>query len=178
MTEQKASLKDIINKYVSIIDIANEHGLKLEPACSGNFDYRCKCPSVDHNGGSEKTPSLYLSSSQNKYYCFGCTSSGGPLNLYMICADTDFQTAIEVLSVDIQVEHADKIERKVSNIDVLSSISVELRKAMKNHPSDLKWMSFFMKQVDDKIDLIDIYDVPSAIKLREKVIAALQKRFN
>ena len=49
---------------------------------------------------------------------------------------------------------------------------------MKNHPSDLKWMSFFMKQVDDKIDLIDIYDVPSAIKLREKVIAALQKRFN
>jgi hypothetical protein len=71
MKERYVSKQDI-TKSIKILDVAGEFGIKMEPASSGNFDYKCTCPSLEHKNGHERTSSCYIDSRNNNFHCFGC----------------------------------------------------------------------------------------------------------
>ena len=58
--------KEDILDGVLIIDVAKMFKINLEGISSGNFTFRCKCPSDDHKSGRERTSSLYIDSVNNK----------------------------------------------------------------------------------------------------------------
>lgn len=54
--------------------------------------YKALCPF--HN---EKTPSFYLFTDSNRYYCFGCNEGGNVINLTMALFGIDFINAVKML---------------------------------------------------------------------------------
>ena len=54
--------------------------------------YKSLCPF--HN---EKTPSFYLFTDSNRYYCFGCNEGGNVINLTMALFGIDFVNAVKML---------------------------------------------------------------------------------
>lgn len=79
-----------IKERISLLDVADEFGLKLRKA---GRSYKGLCPF--HN---EKTPSFYIHPKKNIFKCFGCGVSGDPINLYALLNGINNGQAIYQLS--------------------------------------------------------------------------------
>lgn len=80
---------DKIKEHLSIIDVISTY-LSLEP--SGK-NFKARCPF--HN---EKTPSFFISSDRNSYYCFGCGAKGDIFSFVEKFEGTDFRGALKLLA--------------------------------------------------------------------------------
>jgi hypothetical protein len=171
--------KDDVTRCISITDIASEFGIPLEEAYSGNFNKKCTCPSKDHKGGSERTGSLYIDTMGNNFYCFGCNTGNNVIDFYMMCADLDFTDALKELKSRIDPSKATGTYRLPvqSNLGEKLQISALLRKTMRQHPEDLKWISQFMEKVDRYIFDIPQSDMEQAKKLHKTIKQQLKKRY-
>ena len=76
--------KSDIVSAVSIESVAELLKISLEPISTGNFTARCRCPGINHKHGSERTPSLYLDTVKNNYFCYGCSSSHNQIDFYIL----------------------------------------------------------------------------------------------
>jgi DNA primase len=171
--------QDVLNN-ISIIKIADEFGIKLSPAFSGNFDLRCRCPSQEHKSGNERTESLYIDSQENNFYCFGCSSGSSVIDFYMSCADLDFKSAMADLRkrVDPKKAKGGRFVQKNNNFSILLDISSMFRETMLSNPRDLKWISTIMKRSDDYIVDIDSSDIKKAKQLKDKINSVLKDRYS
>ncbi len=80
---------DKIKERLSIVDVISSY-ITLEP--SGK-NYKAKCPF--HN---EKTPSFFISTDRNTYYCFGCGEKGDIFSFVEKFEGTDFIGALKLLA--------------------------------------------------------------------------------
>lgn len=173
--------KQDISASIKIIDIAEEFALSLEPVSSGNFDYRCKCPSPEHKSGNERTGSLYIDNVNNNYYCFGCNSNRSVIDFYMLCTGMQFSDAMR----DLQSRAASSgvkqgkvaIDIRVNNTKILLQTSMMLRQCMLQHPSDLKWINNVMMAIDKKYESLKSDDIDLAKKIHLSVKKAIAKRY-
>lgn len=78
-----------IKERLSIVDVISSY-LTLVPA---GKNYKAKCPF--HN---EKTPSFFISSERNSYYCFGCGAKGDIFSFVENFEGTDFLGALKLLA--------------------------------------------------------------------------------
>lgn len=173
-----ASKQDII-KTVSIVKLAEEAGLALEDCVSGNFDLRCKCPAKDHKGGNERTASLYIDSSNNNFYCYGCGASSNVLDFFMLVNNIDFGDAFRELR-DRAIPSGDKTVfiGKASNFVVLMEISSLFRTQMLQNSEDLKWINGIMKKTDEHLEGIDSTDVAKTRILLSSLKKTFKKRYS
>lgn len=169
--------KNHIFSSVNIADIANEFNIRLEPAASGNFNYRCKCPSSDHKHGLERTSSCYIDSINNNFYCFGCSANYNVIDFYMLCSDSNFKDAFNILSKRVDVSKITKSDRfiaKKNNYKILIEISSVIREAMCNI-GNAKSIDSFMKKVDCYIEDIPSDDLKKSKALLKNVKIYLYK---
>jgi DNA primase len=175
---KKANKQDILNT-VSIVDVAEEAGISLEKCSSGNFDLRCKCPSANHKSGSERTASLYIDSSNNNFYCYGCAASSNVIDFYMVVNNVEFAQAFaELRKIAIPSGSNKSFIANASNFIIIAELSVYFREQMNLHKDDLKWISYMMKKTDEYIELIDSSDLASARRLTESIKGEFEKRYN
>ncbi|MFA5024093.1 MAG: CHC2 zinc finger domain-containing protein [Patescibacteria group bacterium] len=66
------SFPKIIVEKVSLLSLLDYYKIDYMPCSSGNFDHKMKCPLPMHSEGSERTASCFVSSTTNKFYCYGC----------------------------------------------------------------------------------------------------------
>lgn len=172
--------KEHILRDVKIVDLAEEFGIILEPAASGNFDICCRCPSKEHKNGNERTGSLYIDSQNNNFYCFGCSASSNVIDFYMLCADVDFSSAMKELRGRVDHGNADSIPpvKRRSNFSIIFGMSQFFRQTMLSHPSDLKWISKIMQITDKHLSGIKSTDTDSAKKIERKVRALVKERYS
>lgn len=78
-----------IKERLSIVDVISSY-LTLVPA---GKNFKAKCPF--HN---EKTPSFFISSERNSYYCFGCGAKGDIFSFVENFEGTDFLGALKLLA--------------------------------------------------------------------------------
>lgn len=171
--------KDII-RNINILDIASEFQIKVEITSSGNFNYRCKCPSVEHKNGNERTGSCYIDSVNNNFYCFGCNQGSNVIDFYMACAEVDFGTAMSVLRKRVDPSKASSRSAVVgspNNLITLLDISKMLREAMLEHPDDLRWLNALMQRTDKHISKIGSDETKKARALYNKVKSVIKKRY-
>ncbi len=171
--------KQHVLRDVKILDIADEFGIILETAASGNFDICCRCPSKEHKNGSERTSSLYIDSVNNNFYCFGCSANSNVIDFYMLCADVDFSSAMSVLRkrVDLTNVESGPIEKRKNNFSILVDISFLFRKTMLAHPEDLRWISSIMQRTDEHLATLKSDEVKKAKFLQKKIQGLIQERY-
>jgi DNA primase len=78
-----------IKDRLTIADVIGAY-IKLEKAGS---NFKAKCPF--HN---EKTPSFFISTNRNTYYCFGCGVKGDIFSFVQAIDGTDFMGALKTLA--------------------------------------------------------------------------------
>jgi len=173
-----ASKQDIINT-VSIVRLAEEAGIPLEDCVSGNFDLRCKCPAKGHKGGNERTASLYVDSTRNNFYCYGCGASSNVLDFYMLLNNVEFGEAFKVLREQAVASGNSKAYLgKVSNFAVLMEISEFFRRQMLQNPKDLKWISGIMVRTDKHLEGVESTDVVKTKSLLNSLKKTFKKRYS
>lgn len=66
---------DKANKSIDLVDYLDTR-LEMEYIPSNNgWNYRLRCPF--HKHGDERTPSMFISKEQNRFYCQACGKTGG-----------------------------------------------------------------------------------------------------
>jgi DNA primase len=169
------SLKSAILQTVSILDLAENADLDLEEIHSSNFSHRCRCPNKHHKSGSERTPSLYINSKDNNFYCYGCQASYNCIDFYMLCKDCDFSAALKDLSSKIDYLKDIEVVVRESNYDEKIEISRMIKAYLDSNKDDLSWILDFNKKLDEYIEQIG-ESVEGANKLKIKIEKVLLKR--
>ena len=96
ITEDQFS--DLIIARVVFLDILDYYKIEYGPCASGEFTHRMRCPLPIHANGEERTPSCYVSETQNKFYCFGCNSGGNIIDFVRFYSGKPYYEAIRWLS--------------------------------------------------------------------------------
>lgn len=171
--------KDDISNSISIKTIARNFSIRLESVSSGNFDYKCKCPSPDHKRGMERTGSCYINSKDNNFYCFGCGAGTSVVDFYMLCKDCDFSDAMRDLKLIVGEKNIRPSGRviKPNNFNILLKISLLFKSVMRNHPNDLKWINKVMIKTDSFVQDIKTDDISSAKKLLSNLKDLVSSRY-
>lgn len=171
--------KEHVLRDVKIVDLAEEFGIILESAASGNFDTCCRCPSKEHKNGNERTGSLYIDSVNNNFYCFGCGANSNVIDFYMLCADVDFSSAMKELRkrVDLSNVESGTITKRRSNFSIILDLSHFLRKTMLSHPEDLRWINKIMRRTDEHLSSLKSNEVEKAQALNKKVRMLVKERY-
>lgn len=99
---------DFVSANVSIISIMDSLGIEYGACRSGEFTHRLRCPFVIHMDGMERTPSLYVSEEQNKFFCFGCHSSGGIFDFVSMYKGIPFFEAVKYVCFVGKIDLADE----------------------------------------------------------------------
>lgn len=172
------SKEDIVTS-INILQFAEEFGIELEEVCSGNFNYRCKCPSPEHKGGGERTGSCYIDSKRNNFWCFGCNIGSNCIDFYMLCAELTFKEAIDDLKKRVE---PGTVKRKyytveTNNFYTLLQISKLFRETMSAHTDDLKWVNELMKYSDKFIFKISSKDDDGAKALYKSIKKEIDNRY-
>lgn len=171
--------RESVIRYASILDVARDFSIPLEDISSGNFDYRCKCPSTGHKNGMERTNSCYINASDNNFYCFGCNAGSNVIDFHMLCNDGTFLESISYLRTTIdesKISGAPPDIKRRSNFSILVDISKEIREYIVSNPHDSKWVNLFMIKVDKFILDIDRYDIKKSTSLLYSARKALKNR--
>ncbi len=84
-----------IKERLSIVDVVSTY-IKLEKS---GVNYKARCPF--HN---EKTPSFYVSTERNSYYCFGCGQKGDIFSFVQEFEGVDFMGALKMLASRAGIE--------------------------------------------------------------------------
>ena len=156
-----------ISQSIKIIDLADEFGISLEET-SGKFDYRCRCPF--HSNGRENTPSLYISSEQNSFFCFGCSKGSNPIDFYILVNQVTFTEALQELRSRLNnPQSLIPAPKKENNFGLLLSFSSFFRENLIQHPEKREWILSMMKQADTYIDQIPAENIASTKKLISKI---------
>lgn len=169
------NLKSAILQTVSILDLAKDHDLDLEECHSSNFSHRCRCPNKNHKSGAERTPSLYINSKDNNFYCYGCQATYNCIDFYMLCKDCDFSAALKDLSSKINYLKDIEVVVRESNYDKKIEISRMIKKYLDQNKDDLDWIILFNKKVDKYLEDVG-NSVDGADKLKVKISKVLEKR--
>jgi DNA primase len=146
----KLATKTDIVKQVKILDLANQFNIGLESASAGNFDYRCKCPAPDHKHGKEKTPSLYINTRDNNFYCYGCNRGVSCIDFYMMCADKSFAEAIQEMRPMVKSPgtYQDVVDQKRAVTPILISSSEIIRSFLISNPEKIDDLTPMLKKLD------------------------------
>lgn len=167
---------------ISIEEVASEHGIELSYAGSGRYSHKCKCPSVNHKGGDERTPSCYINTDDNKFNCFGCGEHGSVVGFHMLCTEQEFGKSLKDLKEVIRGRgyrpSIKSLQRNTSNFFIQIEISKLFREHMHHFKDDQEWMDHIMKGVDTAFRDIGDKDIPKAKKVLEQIKILFRERYS
>jgi len=63
-----------VNNKISLLSIAKQQSIILQPTHKSDWAYKACCPFPDHRDSS---PSFYINTQTNTFHCFGCSRKGG-----------------------------------------------------------------------------------------------------
>ena len=103
----------------------------------GNFKARCPF----HN---EKTPSFFISSTRQTFYCFGCGEKGDVFTFVEKIEGLDFRAALKLLAekagVELEYQKADSKSEKGKILDALEDATLFFEKGLENCEPALRYI--------------------------------------
>jgi hypothetical protein len=188
------SLKNSVLAKINIAKIIEEYNIKLEEKRTGRFTHRTYCPfHVGKTGNIERTPSFYLSTETNSFYCFGCSISGSPIDFVSLIEGIPLTKAliklakkVNILKEDGNIDEAQiKIEPILENRNIepfLFDISNLFREYIiqfvntEKYEKEFIWIEKVAQKTDEFLAKIGYEDYEYAQDLYEKVKTAIDKR--
>lgn len=135
---------------------------------SGKFTHKCTCPSTDHKGGRESTPSFFVSAETGQFYCFGCAIFGNSFDLIALLGGDDVSAVrkaydsgpIELPTGPSPTQVADKAHRAI----VLTARNwMRSKIGSKTWDEDFRWIQNFYKKLDKVLKSTSEDDSPEAV---------------
>ncbi|PID83013.1 MAG: DNA primase [Clostridiales bacterium] len=117
MGRYKREVKDYILDRVDIVSLISSH-IELKPV---GPNFKGLCP---FHG--EKTPSFSVSTSWNKYKCFGCNESGDAITFVMKMQSLEFLDALEYLAATNGIDISKFLDENSFTVDYRVKLSYEL----------------------------------------------------
>ncbi len=110
-----------IKERLSIVDVISSY---IQVEQSGK-NFKAKCPF--HN---EKTPSFFISTERNSYYCFGCGEKGDIFSFVEKFEGTDFLGSLKLLAekAGIKLESRDRNDKEIDKKELYYEILEEATK--------------------------------------------------
>jgi len=148
--------RDFINNLVSninIVDIISSY-IKLEKK---GINYIGLCPFHD-----EKTPSFYVYTFKQRYYCFGCLSSGDVIQFIINYKSINFIESIKYLSntIGIDLQNNIKSNKKGFNYyNIMKNITSYYKNDLKKHMSFKGCLYKYIIQRNLSLDILNFFDV-------------------
>lgn len=166
------NIKEIIIDKISILDILDRYKIDYVKSMSGNFTEKCICPMKIHKNGEEATPSFYISSETNSFYCFGCLSSGNVIKFVSQYEGCPHEIAItklcKILGItketnidDIKIVKKEKNDFRFKVEDSVFNSGIMIRDFIKKiedsvvHSRAVKWAEKQFKDLDEILNEIE-----------------------
>jgi DNA primase len=131
-------VQNVIDKANSTISLINVIGLYV------NVDDHTRkicCPFQSHNGGNERTPSLYIYLETNSYFCFGCKSYGRVCDFYAAMENiTPYVAALRLL--DNLCATVDINDRGFTYDKEVLEFSSMIRNFLMHHPNNAEALKY------------------------------------
>lgn len=185
--------KDIVNSKISIVELMRKYNLQLEE--SSERKYRTYCPfHKGKNGGIERTPSLYAYEDTNSFFCFGCGSSGRPIDFVSFIDGTPVIIVIQKLAKEIgliengkfnleintknlyEFDQSKTIEPYILETSTIVRSHIEKFINTKTFEKELRWVEKICKKLDEHLNKIGNEDWEYAIKLRDILKKKIESR--
>jgi DNA primase len=129
---------EAIKERLDIAEVLSPY-LKLEKA-GANFKARCPFH-------SEKTPSFFISTSRQSYYCFGCGAKGDIFTFIEETEGVDFREALKLLAdkagIELRGQGREAREERTEKdrlIDVLDEAASFYQKELQNTPEAIDYL--------------------------------------
>ncbi len=117
-----------IKERLSIVDVISSY-ITLEPS---GINYKAKCPF--HN---EKTPSFFISTERNSYYCFGCSAKGDIFSFVENFEGVDFRGALKTLAnragVPLVYENKEVVDARDVLYEIMESATLYFEENLKSN---------------------------------------------
>lgn len=189
-------LKSVVLDKINIVDIVKEYGLEPEGRTAGQFTHRMSCPfHKGKEGGTERTPSLFLSGITNSFHCFSCLTSGDPITFISLMEGTppilalkklalksgvlgvDGQFDMELIKdVNFEQEAIKPIDPMLIKINVLVRNYIKKFRGTKNYVKELKWAEKVGLKIDELLISIDFEDWDYVNDLYNVISSTIEKR--
>lgn len=194
--------RDAVLSSISLIDVLREYGVEVMETSSGNFSHKARCPLPLHrgrgDGGQERTPSFYISTRSNDFYCFGCSSFGNAIDLISLIEGIPSHMALEKLAAraglldedgEWDEDMIETLSLEKEPYDPLKTIdpyvmdtSVALRRHLTafagtgRFDRELTWVEEMGRRIDTFVESIGHEDWEQARDMRDKVIERISRR--
>lgn len=192
-------LKDVVNSNTSLVDLMKKYGLSLEERQTGNFSHRLYCPfHKGKDGGRERTPSMFVSSKDNTFFCFGCGSVGRPVDFVTLMEGTPALIAIQKLAKDLGLIKKDgkwdelkigslvDLKYTTAPIKTIDPFILEMSALIRNYimkyidtddfEKELRWIEKICRKLDIYLDRIGYEDWEDAQKLCKSLSKKIKDR--
>jgi DNA primase len=173
-----------IKERLSIVDVISSY---IQVEQSGK-NFKAKCPF--HN---EKTPSFFISTDRNSYYCFGCGEKGDIFSFVEKFEGTDFLGSLKLLAerAGIKLESRDRNDKEIDKKELYYEILEEATKFFEvnfnNEPSARSYLlnrgitdttikSFRIGYVKEEWRSVSDYLISKGYKREDLEIVGLTKK--
>lgn len=183
---------DLLLSKVNFLDVLDRYEIEYIRTSSGNFDHKLRCPLLSHQDGQERTPSMYVSSTENNFYCYGCHAHGNTISFLAQYKSMVYYRAVEELAAlagiteanckDIVFVPKPKIELKHTIHPYLYKAGVEIRDYLESisdtdgYAKWAVWATNQFRKMDSMMDSMDDSEWEQVKQYQNKVSAYLNKQ--
>lgn len=196
--------KDYILSTVGLLDVLKAYKIPVMDAQSGSFSHKTGCPFRLHKRGREKTPSLFIDSINNSFYCFGCNQFGNAMILVQRLCGYNFEPShkqdaagnesLKILArigglidgtgnlknirnlVIEQEPYKETVDSVIFNCNILLRDHLSGFRNTVKFESEAKWTDKMYLKLDQHFGKIDLYDIEKAEAIYNKLKEAVKTR--
>jgi signal peptidase I len=194
--------RKIIISKVSIVELIGKYNIQLEEKMAGeDFTHRTFCPfHAGKSGGRERTPSLFVSSKTNSFFCFACGTCGDVINFVSFIEGTPKLMALQKLAKDIGLINKDNqwdelqldilnkngytynqlknINSYVLNISFLIRAYIKKFVGTNRLDVEFEWIDKICSEVDKQLMDMEYDDWEKAENLYNRICHVINNRIN
>lgn len=150
------NLIKIANSKFKLFDILSLYKINvIQQSATDVWSALIKCPFSSHKGGQERTPSFGYNFKEDRFHCFGCSTSGRAVEFIAIKENKPKQFIAEQLLQDIDsLDLEEELEEDVNLL--IESKLYELSKLFQQTVQRYKYSSVF-GQIEKIIWCFDMY---------------------
>jgi DNA primase len=182
----------IVNKKVHLSKIFDKLKIKFDIIYSpSGWTHKTSCPFSDHNDSS---PSFGFNPIDNRFNCFGCKRSGGPVQfLSEYTGKKPFEIAKELIlkyneteEESIEVDLKDEYDGKINELIIdISNIFAEFIKKYNNHSKTIEFIESLMWCFDIYLEkhynnksFIESSNLEARINIIKRKLKSYEQNFN
>ena len=184
-SKEKMALRKKVLPLIDMEKLVSRYAQNVETTASSIFTHKCTCPSKDHKGGQERTPSFYFSEESRTYKCFGCGLWGDAFDFISLVrslpADVIVDQYITNNKIDVSAL-AGEVQQRFDISELNYDMSTKLREHLKaqldaeSYNKERVWVDRTFRRIDERFLKLTNEDYEKARQFYMQILMELERR--